>query len=89
MRKNETEIVLCLYLMPATSLMGPQLAPTRNPEARQKRHQFHPAEAETTLPRPPFAQKCSRTVVVPAYSARLANPVKIISSTFHISFGSR
>ncbi|MHC4157098.1 MAG: hypothetical protein ACYST6_19580, partial [Planctomycetota bacterium] len=31
--------------------------------------------------RPPIAQKCSRTGIVSLYSARYANPVKIISST--------
>jgi hypothetical protein len=51
------------------------------PETSQNLLRPYLAEAEPTSLRPPIAQKCSRTGIVSLYSARYANPVKIISST--------
>jgi hypothetical protein len=46
-------------------------------------HSFPGTEAETSIHKPPFAQRHNRTGNVSGYSALFASPVKIISSPFN------
>ena len=72
--KNESRRagIVCPYTIPATS-------------SSNYLRSFSATEAEKPISKPPFAQNCSRTDVVFAYSARFANPVKTILSTFNLA----
>jgi hypothetical protein len=49
-------------------------------EAGNKPRSFPDSEAETSISKPPCAQKCSRAGQLFVYSALFANPVKTILS---------
>jgi hypothetical protein len=67
---KRTEVVVCPYITSTAS---------RNNKPRS----FPGIEAETPIPRPPFAQKHSRTGCLVLYAALFTHPVKTIFLHLH------